>query len=173
MKLPPAPKWNKITDDIDSVDYLRRAQHYERSLLPPDIAFPRAGQVWEAVRDCEVWFRVLFSITATPNVWLPKAAAAVCLPTPMSKEFLVPGGKARLQQGERVRIRSVDDASKPLHVTFVPLRYDELYESIVPADHRRSSSHYVLTLRTAYTPCCSREERAFFTELFRLVEDSQ
>src|SRR6266480_7197850 len=173
MKLPPAPKWNKLTDDIDSVDYLRRAQDYERALLPPDIAFPHAGQVWEAVRDCEVWFRVLFSMTATPNVWLPKAAAAVSLPTPMSKEFLVPGGKARLQQGERVRIRSVDDASKPLHVTFVPLRYDELYESIVPPDHRRSSSHYVLTLRTAYTPCCSREDRAFFSELFRLVEEAQ
>src|SRR2546430_2256426 len=142
MKLPPAPKWNKTTDDIDSADYLRRAQDYERSLLPAGIVFPRVGQVWETVRECEVWFRVIFSVTAAPNIWLAKATSLVSgLPTPGSKEFLVPGGKARLQQGERVRIRSLDDASKPLHVTFVPLRYEELYESIVPPDHRRSSSH--------------------------------
>src|SRR5213082_1415041 len=110
MKLPPAPKWNKITDDIDSVDYLRRAQDYERALLPPDIAFPRAGQVWEAVRDCEVWFRVLFSMTAAPNVWLFKPTSLLSgLPSPPTKELQALGGKARLQQGERVRIRSVDD----------------------------------------------------------------
>src|SRR5438552_17549015 len=96
MKLPPAPKWNKITDDIDSVDYLRRAQHYERSLLPPDIAFPRAGQVWAAVRDCDVWFRVLFSVTVAPKVWLPIAASEACQPSTAFMDLLVHDGKARL-----------------------------------------------------------------------------
>jgi len=175
MKLPPLPKWNPSTDDIDSADYLRRAQDHERTLLPAGIVFPRVGQVWEAIFDCEVAFQVRFSMTAT-KVWLLKPSSLLSgLPNAPAKEVqaLLPGGKARLQQGERVRIRSVDDPDRPLHVTFVPLRYDELYESIVPADHRRSSSHYVLVLRTAYTPCCSREERAFFTQLFRLVEDSQ
>ncbi len=173
MKLPPLPKWNTRTDDIDSVDFLRRAQDYERSLLPVGIVFPRVGQVWETIRDCEVPFQVWFSITAT-NVWLPKTTSLLSgLPTPPTKEVqaLLPGGKARLAQGERVRIRSVDDPGRPLQVTFVPLRYDELYETIVPADQRRSSSHYVLVLRTAYTPCCSREEKVYFNELFRLVED--
>ena len=167
MKLPPAPKWNKTTDDIDSADYLRRAQDYERSLLPAGIVFPRVGQVWETVRECEVPFQVRFTISAT-NVWLFNAKVA----PGKEVQALAPVGKARLQQGERVRIRSVDDPGRPLQVTFVPLRYDELYEAIVPADQRRPSSQYVLVLRTAYTRCCSREEKAYFTELFRLVEDT-
>src|SRR5438876_7930675 len=80
IKLPPLPKWNKLTDDIDSADFALRAQDYERSLLPPDLVFPRQGQIWEAVRDCEVNF-----IARTTNP-------------------LLPGGRARIQQGERVRI---------------------------------------------------------------------
>src|SRR3989442_880700 len=31
MRLPPLPKWKKTTDDIDSNDFVRRAQDYERS----------------------------------------------------------------------------------------------------------------------------------------------
>src|SRR6266852_8090291 len=56
IKLPPIPKWNKSTDDIDSQDFVQRSQDYERSLLPPDISFPRKGQIWEAVSDCVVNF---------------------------------------------------------------------------------------------------------------------
>src|SRR5258708_25318289 len=52
IKLPPIPKWNKTTDDIDSKDFVQRSQDYERSLLPPDIRVPRTGQIWEAVDDC-------------------------------------------------------------------------------------------------------------------------
>src|SRR6266571_8743040 len=81
IKLPPIPKWNKSTDDIDSKDFAQRSQDYERSLLPPDIIFPRTGQIWESVGDCEVNF----------IAW-----------TPTNPIF--PGGRARLQQGERVRI---------------------------------------------------------------------
>lgn len=150
MRLPPTPKWNKATDDLDNNDYLRRVQDYERSLLPPDIVFPQTGQIWEAVRDCEVnW--MAWPILARPIGW---------------------SGRARLQRGERVRILTRDDP-KPIHVTFQPLRYHELHERIVSRDIRNVPGyrHYILSLRTAYTMCCSREETGYFHELFRLVED--
>src|SRR5437867_675271 len=54
MLLPPIPKWKKLTDDIDYADFARRSQDFERSLLPRKVVFPRAGQIWEAVRECEV-----------------------------------------------------------------------------------------------------------------------
>lgn len=91
-------------------------------------------------------------------VWIPRT--------------ILPGGRARLQQGERVRILTPDDP-KPIQVTFQPVRYHELHESIVPHDIRNTPGyqHYVLSLRTAYTVCCLREETGYFHELFRLVED--
>jgi len=148
IKLPPIPKWNKSTDDIDSQDFAQRSQDYERSLLPPDINFPRTGQIWEAVRDCEVNF-----IT-----W------------PLMGIFA--GGGARLRQGELVRILTLDDP-KPIWVSFQPVRYHALHASIVPHDIRNRPGYqrYALSLRTAYTVCCSREEKGYFHELFRLVED--
>jgi len=133
---------------IDTADFLRRSQDYERSLLPPDVIFPRAGQIWATVRDCEVNFMA----------WVPKT--------------MLPGGRARLQQGERVRILTLDDP-KPISVTFQPVRYHALQESIVPHDIRNRPGYqrYALSLMTAYTVCCSREEKGYFHELFRLVED--
>ncbi len=148
IRLPPLPKWNKTTDDIDSKDFVQRSQDYERSLLPPDIIFPRTGQIWESVSDCEVNFMA----------WVPKT--------------MLPGGRARLQQGERVRILTLEDP-KPIWVSFQPVRYHKLHETIVPHDIRNRTGYqcYVLSLRTAYTVCCSRGEKGFFHELFRLVED--
>jgi hypothetical protein len=110
MRLPPLPKWNKTTDDIDCGDFFRRSQDYERSLLPPDLVFPQAGQIWETVGDCEVhglkWIN-------GPPLWV----------------------KARLRKGERIRILTTDDP-RPLNVSFQPVRYDELREIIAPASAR-------------------------------------
>ena len=148
MVLPPLPRWSKTTDDVDTADFLRRSQDYERSLLPRNVNFPRTGQIWEAVRDCEVYFMA----------WVPKA--------------IPPGGRARLQRGERVRILPLDDP-RPMQVTFQPVRYHELRECIVPRDirDRTGDQYYVLSLKTARTACCLQHEPGFFHELFRLVED--
>ena len=149
MILPPNPKWNKTTDDIDSKDVIRCAQDYERSLLPKDIVFPRTGQIWEAVRECEVHFWA----------WIPKS--------------IMPGGKAHLSQGERVHIIALD-TPKPLLIRFQPVRYHELHESIVPAGIRNQPgySHYLLCLRIARTACCWQEEPGYFNELFHLVTEA-
>jgi hypothetical protein len=86
---------------------------------------------------------------------------------------IMPGGKTRLPQGERVRIMTLD-APKPLLIRFQPIRYDELHESIVPADIRGQPgySHYVLCLKIARTSCCLQDEPGYFHELFRLVADA-
>src|SRR5207247_21166 len=123
------------------------ALDYERALLPPDITFPHGGQIWEAMRDCEVNF----------IAFIPKT--------------VLPGGRARLHQGERGRILTNDPA--PIHVAFRPVRYDELHPSIVPQDVRNRPGYlyYWLSLRIARTPCCLYEEPGFFNELFRPAED--
>jgi len=84
---------------------------------------------------------------------------------------ILPGGRARLQQGERVRI--LTSGPQPVQVTFQPVRYHELHPSIVPADIRNRPGYlyYWLCLKMAYTPCCLHEEPGFFHELFRLTED--
>jgi len=142
MILPPVPKWKKTTDDIDSADFLSRSADYERSLLPPDLVFPRAGQVWETVRDCQV--HVLTRIGPKGPLLSPAA---------------------QLRRGERVRILTLD-GPKPLQVRFQPLHYQESHESIAP----HNFSHE-LCLRTAPTVPGLEKETAYFNELFRLVED--
>ncbi len=163
MILPPLPKWNTATDDIDSNDFLRRSQDFERSLLPRNIVFPRTGQTWEAVRDCEVNF---IARIAGPN------RPAIYGLAGKQEAIILPCGRAQLQQGERVRILTLDDP-RPIQISFQPVRYHELHESIVPHEirGRPGYSHYVLSLKTAYTVCCLHEETGYFHELFRLVED--
>jgi hypothetical protein len=166
MKLPPIPKWNRTTDDIDYGDFCRRSLDYERSLLPRGIVFPQADEIWETVRECQVHFRV-WSHVSCDGVYFPHSAGQVQM-----APVIFPFGKAVLQQGERVCIRFVDDEQKPLFVTFVPVRYEELLESIVPEEQRKTLSHYELNLRTAPSLLSSRDEPGYFTELFRLVEEA-
>jgi hypothetical protein len=83
-----------------------------------------------------------------------------------------PCGAARLNSGERVKILGVDDP-RPLGVSFVPLRYAELENALVPEHirRRRGYSHYQLTAPTART--FGLEKRAdYFGECFRMVEDA-
>ena len=143
MKLPPAPRWNKKTDDIDSADFLRRAQDQERSLLPPETVFPRTGQIWEAVGNCQVHVRKWIPGLRAPALWQD----------------------ARLLQGERARVLDIH-GPKPLEVRFEPLRYTELQEMIA------EGLRYELWLRTARCVLpASGETTGYFNELFRLVED--
>ena len=97
--LPPIPKWSQAVDDIDGLDYRERSQDFERSLLPNSLVFPRDGEVWEVVRNCEVCgHRVLGNRMALTKV--------------------------RLRKGERVRILPLGHP-KPLQVMFRRLRPDE------------------------------------------------
>jgi len=97
--LPPIPKWNNLTDDIDGLDYRKRSEDFERSLLPKDLVFPREGQIWELVRDCEVWGH-----------------------TPVNNRLAIT--KVQLSKGERVRILPLPHP-QPLQVRFQRLRPDD------------------------------------------------
>jgi len=167
IRLPPLPRWNPATDDIDSGDFLCRVHDYERSLLGAAVDFPKVGQIWEACRDCEVTFQAWCTVGGWEAPFCPTTS-------PVTQRILFPfrAGRIRLEQDERIRIRELDDPNRPLQVSFVPLRYDAFHQQIVPEAESRSASHYVLTLRIAYTMCCPREERCFFRELFRPVENT-
>jgi hypothetical protein len=167
MKLPSIPKWNAATDDIDTSQVLALAQQHEKSLLPSDITFPRTGQIWEAVRDCEVHFVVSFrSNTLQELTWLPGRRQ------PQAVAMAPPFGRARLTQGEKVLVVFAD-ADRPLNVWFQPVRYHELHENIVPANLRSAPhySHYRLTLLTAPTSQWLQHGLEYFTKAFRLVGD--
>jgi hypothetical protein len=141
--LPPVPKWNPLTDDIDSADFQRRCCDFQRSLLPRDLAFPRTGQIWEAVQECE-------------------------LPVPTWKvgpKGLELGPNVRLAKGERVRILELDDP-RPLQIRFQPIRKDAL-----PANLPAVALDHGLWLPTASPFAISNKMPACFTDLFRLVED--
>ena len=139
MKKPMPKGWNKTVADLfEEMRQGKRliatdeegewALEYERSLLPRRTIFPREGQLWEAVSDCEVDFEVFF---AAPGGG--------------------PSGTANLPKGERVRIGRQTN-SDALLVQFVPLRYEELQDAIV-APHVRANprySDYALYAKTGY-----------------------
>ncbi len=86
------PGWNKQCDGLESV--AAWALEIERARLPSGLNYPREGQVWEAVRDCEIVF----------------CANIRKLPFELSR--------ARIEPGEKVRVVHVD-GSKPVFVSFV------------------------------------------------------
>jgi len=140
------PRLNPITG---GVTVFRRSLDYERSLLPANLMFPREGQIWEAVCDCEV---------------------------PVMKRVLDPKGpwvwpSRGLRQGERVRILSLDHP-KPLQVRFRPVRSQELHGGTDDGSIAPESLREELWLRMACTVPLSGRKVGYFSELFRLVEDA-
>jgi hypothetical protein len=150
--------WLCTVDGIDLEDFARRARDVERSLLPRGIVFPCEGQVWEAVRDCQVGFLA----------WYSKATLAQQPATPLSSGPLS-FSPVMLNRGEKVRILSVDDP-RPLTVSFVPVRYAELQDVLVPEyiRTRLGYSHYQLTPTTARTLGIEKSAD-YFTDCFRLI----
>ena len=136
----PAPAgWNKTIDDL--IEEMRQgkrliisgdegdwARDYERSLLPRATVFPRGGQTWEAIDNCEVSVEYIFAAPAG---------------------F---GGSATFPSGERVTIMSGGIVPEPIAVNFLPLRYEELHEHFVPLDVRSIPryTNYALNTKTSY-----------------------
>lgn len=102
-------------------------------------SFPRGGQIWEAIDGCDVQVQYLFT-------------APIAL-----------SGSCRLTAGERVCIMTGITAPPTTVVSFLPVRYAELHESLVPLDVRGTPRYkqYTLSVETGY-----------FCEHFRLVEDA-
>jgi hypothetical protein len=146
--LPPVPKWNRKTDDMDCAGFLQQCQDFERTFLPREVVFPRAGQIWEAVRDCEV--HVHF-----------------CQPIVDLKQLMM-WEDSCLRRGERVRILP-SDHPKPLSVNFARVRNG----AIEPAASKDEFEQelWLKTARTFPVPA-SGEPPQYFTDLFRFVQDA-
>jgi len=164
MKIPAHfPKWDAAVDGLE--DAGRWMMEIERSLLPPDTMFPCEGQVWEAIRDCEVSFQ-----TSIP---LPRKGVLVTAAD--IESYMKRFATAKLRQGERVRILKVEP--KPITVRFNPLRYQELEADIVPEEIRKHPRYrgYTLHLKVAKTISdfcvAGGPHHDFFNEVFHLVED--
>jgi len=101
-------------------------------------AFPRGGQIWEVADGCDVEIQCLFTAPITFS------------------------GSGRLTAGERVCIVTEITDPQPIVVRFLPVRYEELHDSLVPPDVRDTPRYkqYMLSVKTGY-----------FYEHFRLVED--
>jgi hypothetical protein len=165
------PKWDKAVDGLRNA--AEWATEIERSRLSGDITFPRVGEIWETVRDCEVSFRA--SIPFRPQTGTrTRTNMTLASATEMKMYMQLGFGLAKFHQDEKVRIIEID-GPKPIQVTFLPLRYQELHDQLVPEPTRKLPRYagYVLHLRTARTiPHFSKEpSQTYFTEAFRLVGD--
>jgi hypothetical protein len=101
-------------------------------------SFPRGGQIWEVMDGCDAHIQFLFTAPITFS------------------------GSCRLTAGERVCIIAETTDPQPVVVSFLPVRYDELHDSLVPADIRDTPRYkrFMLSVKTGY-----------FYEHFRLIKD--
>jgi len=156
------PKWDRTVDGLEQAG--KWATEVERSRLPSDIVFPRVGQVWETVRDCEVTFRPCFDLPPVNGTGTSGFALQLRL-----------GGMVRMREGERIRILGLEHPDKPLDVRFQPLRYSELHAAIVPDEIRQKPGYrgYELSVYSARTlPQFSKQpSQTYFNEAFKMVAD--
>ncbi len=137
-KIPPAPEgWNKTLADLDA-EYRSGARRtfgspetewaidYERSLLPADTRFPRAGDVYEALEDFEVGYLTSWDAPFTG------------------------GGEGKLRRGEQVAIRYVMHP-QPIAVGAYPVNYREVETRVVPESERKAKGYggFHFTVKTA------------------------
>ncbi len=102
-------------------------------------SFPRGGQIWEVTDGCDAEIQYLFTAPITFS------------------------GSGRLAAGERVRILGGTTGPPPAFVSFLPVRYDELQDRLVPPDIRDTPRYkqYTLSVKIEY-----------FHDHFKLVEDA-
>jgi hypothetical protein len=176
----PSPKWDKAVDGIDFSEYWKFAQDLELSLLPANTVFPLAGQIWEAVRDCEVYCDLKMTRPAPQlnKVRLPDGMAVIMqgieMPGPAT---CMPwwGAKVPLQKGEQLCVVEADDCggTSPLRASLQPVRYEELHASIVPEKFRTLPGYkgYRLSVPTARSKWSVTKEGAYLNEDFVLIAD--
>jgi hypothetical protein len=90
--------------------------------------FPRKGQIWEVIDGCDAQIQYLFTAPITFS------------------------GSGRLTAGERVCVVTEATDSQPAVVGFLPVRYDELHDSLVPPEIRDTPRYkkYMLSVNTGY-----------------------
>ena len=107
--------------------------------MNPSTPFPRKGQIWEVIDVCDAQIQYLFTAPITFS------------------------GSGRLVAGERVCVMTETTDPQPVLVNFLPVRYAELHDSLVPPDIRDTPRYkrYMLSVETGY-----------FCEHFRHITDA-
>ena len=163
------PKWDSTIDGLQ--DGLQWAQAVERTRLPSDLRFPKTGEIWQTLCDCQVEFRVRINIR-----WAPEAQKLLNEFRSMllyaSEGRLILGGNALLPRGEKICVLPADN-SRPLHVTFRPVHYQDLEKRIVPEKLRESPGYqgFELSAKIARTipEAGPKHVQSFFNDAFTLV----
>jgi hypothetical protein len=99
--------------------------------------FPRGGQIWEVTDGCDAQIQFLFTAPITFS------------------------GSCRLKAGERVCIAPETTDPQPSVVSFLPVRYAELHDRLVPLDIRETPRYKKFLLSV---------EIGCFHEHFRLLD---
>ena len=91
-------------------------------------SFPRKGQIWEVIVGCNAHIQYLFTAPITLS------------------------GSVKLAAGEQVCVVTETTDPPPAEVSFRPVRYKELHDSLVPADVRETPRYkeYLLSVETRY-----------------------
>jgi hypothetical protein len=89
---------------------------------------PRGGQIWEVIDGCDAHIQYLFTAPITFS------------------------GTCQLPAGERVCILTETTDRQPTVVSFLPFRYDELHDRLVPLDIRNTPRYqkYTLSVKPEY-----------------------
>ncbi|MDG2991529.1 hypothetical protein L3556_11395 [Candidatus Synechococcus calcipolaris G9] len=127
--IPPSPPgWNKTISDLyaemvrgerasvgsPEVDW---ARDYERRLIPPDMRFPRKGDVYEALEDMTVHYMTSWAVPFTG------------------------GGEGLLKEGDRVIVDSEPHDSRAISTYASAVDYEALEARIVPASDRKAPQY--------------------------------
>ena len=91
-------------------------------------SFPREGQIWEVTDGCDAQIQYLFTAPITFS------------------------GSGKLTAGEQVCVMTEITDLQPVAVSFLPVRYDELHDSLVPPDMRDTPRYkrYMLSVKAGY-----------------------
>jgi len=117
--------WNLTISDLmdeltegkrDSLNSQERtwALDYERSMLSPDIRFPRKGDVYESLEDQTIHFFIAYSAPFTGE------------------------GKGTLLKGDKIWIHNNTAEKKPMGEYAIPVNYKELEQRMVTHQERNS-----------------------------------
>ena len=173
----PTPKWDKTIDGLDFGGYAQFAEKLELSLLPPGTIFPKAGQIWEAIHDCEVFCTLRMAQPGPPLKKVQVANGTVFMSgliVPGAETRLPWAGKVVLPKGEQLCV--VDFAgcgsTTLLQASLQPVRYEELHASMVEEKFRALPGYkgYSLSVRTARSKWCVVKE-PYLNEDFFLVKE--
>lgn len=102
------------------------ATQYEQSLLPPNIRFPKVGEIYEAIQDTDVQFEIYFSAPITNS------------------------GNGKLLTGERVRVTFISPKDRPIWAFARPIQYRTVEDRFVDkAQCDPPYGHFAVVLKTA------------------------